>query len=172
MSSKIVKNPKEFRNLVTNKLDEILNNKMKSANLEISIFNFTIVEAFNMKVVKKWDNPYFVIIYSNRFRSILNNLKNPLFVSKILNSELLNEELEKITHQEINPQHWEVLIKDKIKLDKKLFDERKVDSMSDLIKCRKCKGRECTYYELQTRSCDEPATQYYTCLICDNKWKQ
>lgn len=97
---------------------------------------------------------------------------NKEFINKIINDEITFVELAGITHQEMRPEHWTELIKEKIRMDKKLFDERKVESMSDLIKCRKCKGRECTYYELQTRSCDEPATQYYTCLLCDHKWKQ
>ena len=50
--------------------------------------------------------------------------------------------------------------------------EIKQIAMTDSIKCGKCKQNKITYYELQTRSCDEPATQYYTCLICDHKWKQ
>lgn len=173
MALKIITNPETFRKNVVLKLNEIINDESKSVNIEKTIYNFSIKEATNMKVVKKWDNNYFVIIYKNRLRSIFNNLKNnKLFLGKVLNDEYTNQELSCLSHQEINPERWIELIKEKIKHDKKLFDERKVESMTDLIKCRKCKGRECTYYELQTRSCDEPATQYYNCLICDHKWKQ
>lgn len=169
----IVKTPETFRKNVVKKINELINDEKKSINIEKSIYNFSIKEATNMKVVKKWDNEYFVIIYSNRLRSIYNNMKNNKeFINKIINDEITFVELAGITHQEMRPEHWTELIKEKIRMDKKLFDERKVESMSDLIKCRKCKGRECTYYELQTRSCDEPATQYYTCLLCDHKWKQ
>jgi len=170
---KIVKNPEKFRNNIVNKINEIVNDEKKSMNIEKSVYNYSIKEANIMKVVKKWDNEYFVIIYSNRLRSIYNNMKNnSQFLNKIINNEISYKELESLTHQEIDVEHREELIKEKIKMDKKLFDEKKIESMSDMIKCRKCKGRECTYYELQTRSCDEPATQYYTCLICDHKWKQ
>jgi len=173
MTSLIVKNPETFRKNVISKINKLIKDETKSINIEKSIYNFSIKEATNMKVVKKWDNEYFVIIYSNRLRSIYNNMKNnENFINKIINDEITYIELSNITHQEMCPEHWIELIKEKIKMDKKLFDERKVESMSDLIKCRKCKGRECTYYELQTRSCDEPATQYYTCLLCDHKWKQ
>jgi DNA-directed RNA polymerase subunit M/transcription elongation factor TFIIS len=168
-----IKNPEKFRNNVIIQINHLLNDEKKSLNVEKSIFNFSIKEATNMKIVKKWDNEYFVLIYFNRFKSIFINLKKKNgLLEKIINEEITNEDLCRLTHQEMFPEHWTEIIKEKIKMDKKIFDEKKIESMSDLVKCKKCKGRECTYYELQTRSCDEPATQYYTCLICDNKWKQ
>jgi len=39
-----------------------------------------------------------------------------------------------------------------------------MDSLS--LDCR------CTYYQLQTRSADEPMTVYITCTVCKNRWKQ
>ena len=38
--------------------------------------------------------------------------------------------------------------------------------------CRKCGQRECTFYEMQTRSADEPMTIFVTCLSCGNRWKE
>ena len=37
--------------------------------------------------------------------------------------------------------------------------------------CRKCKKNLCIYYQLQTRSADEPMTTFVTCLSCGNNWK-
>jgi DNA-directed RNA polymerase subunit M/transcription elongation factor TFIIS len=34
------------------------------------------------------------------------------------------------------------------------------------------RGKRTWYYELQTRSCDEPMTCFITCLDCGNRWKQ
>jgi len=42
---------------------------------------------------------------------------------------------------------------------------------TDQFKCYKCKKRKCTYYEMQTRSADEPMTTFVTCLSCGNRWK-
>ena len=36
----------------------------------------------------------------------------------------------------------------------------------------KCGSRNTTFYEMQTRSADEPMTQFITCLDCKNKWRQ
>ena len=55
--------------------------------------------------------------------------------------------------------------------DKLLF-EMKPESMTDVFKCHKCKKRECSYYEVQTRSADEPMTVFVTCLNCKNRWRQ
>ena len=30
---------------------------------------------------------------------------------------------------------------------------------------------KCTYYQLQTRSADEPMTTFVTCINCGNRWK-
>ncbi len=40
-----------------------------------------------------------------------------------------------------------------------------------LFKCGKCKSTKTTYYQMQTRSADEPMTTYVTCKNCGNRWK-
>ena len=37
--------------------------------------------------------------------------------------------------------------------------------------CKKCKGQNTTYYQMQTRGADEPMTNFVTCLDCKNQWK-
>jgi DNA-directed RNA polymerase subunit M/transcription elongation factor TFIIS len=39
------------------------------------------------------------------------------------------------------------------------------------FKCGKCKSVKTTYYQMQTRSADEPMTTYVTCKSCNNRWK-
>lgn len=39
------------------------------------------------------------------------------------------------------------------------------------IRCKQCKSRNVTYFELHTRSADEPATVFYTCENCDAHWR-
>jgi DNA-directed RNA polymerase subunit M/transcription elongation factor TFIIS len=40
-----------------------------------------------------------------------------------------------------------------------------------MFKCGKCKGWKTTYYEMQTRSADEPMTVFITCHNCNSTWK-
>jgi len=40
-----------------------------------------------------------------------------------------------------------------------------------MFTCGKCKGTKTTYFQMQTRSSDEPMTTFVTCLTCNNRWK-
>ena len=71
-----VKTPEEFRSNIKMKIDEKLKNIKNSLNLERAIFNYALKEAEQRKIVKKWDNKYFVQIYIDHFRSIFTNLNN------------------------------------------------------------------------------------------------
>jgi transcription elongation factor S-II len=42
---------------------------------------------------------------------------------------------------------------------------------TDMFKCGKCQKRRTTYFQMQTRSADEPMTTFVTCINCDNRWK-
>jgi len=37
--------------------------------------------------------------------------------------------------------------------------------------CGKCRSKKTTYFQMQTRSSDEPMTTYVTCNNCSNRWK-
>lgn len=43
--------------------------------------------------------------------------------------------------------------------------------ISGMFTCGKCKGTKTTYFQMQTRSSDEPMTTFVTCLTCSNRWK-
>jgi DNA-directed RNA polymerase subunit M/transcription elongation factor TFIIS len=54
------------------------------------------------------------------------------------------------------------------------MEQAKAQANADYVgqfKCGKCKSVKTTYYQLQTRSADEPMTTYVTCLGCSNRWK-
>ena len=42
---------------------------------------------------------------------------------------------------------------------------------TDLLQCGKCKKKNCTYNQIQTRSADEPMTTFVLCNECGNRWK-
>eukprot|EP00667_Euglena_gracilis_P004731 EG_transcript_4761 len=43
--------------------------------------------------------------------------------------------------------------------------------VTDTFKCSKCGHRKTTYFQMQTRSSDEPMTTFVTCAVCNNAWK-
>ena len=170
MSSRKIENPEQFRLNIRGKLNEILLNEKHSSNLEKGIFNYALKEASSRKVVKKWDNQYFVQIYIDRLRSIYLNLKNPEILEQIQTEAIQAHTVAFMTHQEMRPDKWKELIEEKAKRDANKF-ETNVEASTDTFTCRKCKQNKCTYYQMQTRSADEPSTTFVQCLNCGQRWK-
>jgi transcription elongation factor S-II len=165
-----VDNAELFRNNIRKKIDNILHNEKNSLNLEKGIHNWALKEATNRKVVKKWDNPYFAQLYLDRLRTIYFNLKKPELLEQIKNGEITPQTLAFMTHQEMDPSHWKELIERKTKRDASKFTTN-LQASTDMFTCKKCRSKKCTFYELQTRSADEPATIFVTCLDCGKHWK-
>jgi DNA-directed RNA polymerase subunit M/transcription elongation factor TFIIS len=120
--------------------------------------------------VKKWENPAFTQIYIDRLRTLFNNLDMPVVVNGLRSGEILPQNIAFMTHQEFQPEKWNPLIEKKIKRDASKCD-KKVGASTDMFTCSRCKSKKCTYYEMQTRSADEPATIFITCLNCDKHWR-
>ena len=165
-----IENPEKFRSNIRSKLDEILKNEKNSINLEKCIFNFALGEAKNRKVVKKWDNPYFVQLYVDHLRSIFTNLNNPHILEQLNSGSIKAHTIAFMTHQEMRPEKWDELITAKSKRDQNKF-ENNLEAATDTFTCRKCKSNKCTYMQLQLRSADEPMTTFVTCLSCGNRWR-
>lgn len=168
--------PKQFRENLRSKIKKIIKNEKIAINLEKGIYNYAIAKAKEKKIVRKWENKYFVQIYLNRFRSIYNNINpgnstyNKSLLQKVKKNKIKSRELAFMSHQEMNPGIWKALVDAKIKRDKNLT-EIDMSAATDEFKCYKCQKRICTYYQLQTRSADEPMTTFITCLNCGNRWK-
>lgn len=165
-----ISNPDEFRKNVSEKLNVILKHTKTSVNMEKGIYNYAVKEASTKKVVKKWDNPHFVQIYIDRVRSIYFNLNNESLLQQLADGTIKPHVVAFMTHQELRPEKWEKLIQEKIQRDKYKY-ETNIEAATDTFKCRKCQSNKCTYYQMQTRSADEPMTTFVTCIDCGNRWK-
>jgi len=139
-------------------------------NLEVGVFNYAIKEANCKTIIKKWDNPAFQQLYTDRLRTIYLNIQNVKFAERILTEELSPGEIAYMTHQEMDPLHWKEQIDAKMKRDASKYTER-VEATTDMFTCKKCHSKKCSYYELQTRSADEPTTIFVTCQDCGKHWK-
>ena len=169
MQNRKIENSELFRNNISKKL-QIFFKELDALNLEKGIYNWSIKEAKNKKVVKKWDNPFFVQIYLDHLRSIYINLKHGRLINMVNNGEIKSQEIAFMTHQEICPDKWNEAIQTKSIRDKNKF-EQKLEAATDTFTCRKCRSKQCTYYQMQTRSADEPMTIFVTCIDCGNRWK-
>ncbi|GKC65537.1 transcription elongation factor TFIIS, partial [Tanacetum coccineum] len=110
-----------------------------------------------------------------KYRSIMFNIKDPKnqdFRRKVLLGYVKPERILELTPEEMVSTERQMEI-GKIKW-KALFDcERGLPpkATTDEFICGRCGKRKCTYYQLQTRSADEPMTTFVTCVNYDNHWK-
>jgi len=142
----------DLRNGVKENLRKYLSEK-KSENVERSIYNFTINYCHTKNIEKDWSNKLFLHTYKLKFCDIFNLLKTDNnLVRKIENKEILAK----------NVAFTELVDTDIV------HDEFVEDG---LFECRKCGSKKTTYYSLQTRSSDEPMTNFITCVNCKNRWK-
>ena len=159
-----------FRANIVSMLDKIINNPKNSSNLEKGIYNYCLERADKLKVIKKWENQYFVNIYITHLRTIYINIKNKELLDKLNNKEIKAHKIAYMTHQDMLPSKWKDLIEAKRKRDEIQF-EPNITATTDQFTCSKCKSTRVSYYQLQTRSADEPMTTFCSCLDCGKRWK-
>ena len=172
--------PKVFRSAIANEFEQLFSkgedeDKDKipyiGENIEKGIFNYTIKEAGSRQIIKKWYNPLFCEIYAASLKTVLINLKqNNVLLNQLKTGEITPIAFAMMTHQEMNPEQWKPMIERKIKRDRLKFTNN-VEASTDMYTCGRCKSKKCTYYEMQTRSADEPTTVFVTCLNCGKNWK-
>ncbi|CAN8317131.1 unnamed protein product [Cochlearia groenlandica] len=110
-----------------------------------------------------------------KYRSIMFNLKdskNPDLRRRVLTGEVTPERLITLSAEEMASDQRKQetnQIKEKFLFDCERGPAPKAST--DQFKCGRCGQRKCTYYQMQTRSADEPMTTYVTCVNCDNHWK-
>ena len=157
-------------------IDNIHLSEEDASELEIGLFNSTLDYANSLKIQLSWSCSLFTETYINNARSIYSNLKSDSYINnthlcdRLKNKEFAPHQLAYMRNEEMFPERWMDII-DKQKLKLKGAYELKQVSMTDSIKCGKCKNNKVSYYELQIRSGDENMTQFFCCITCGHKWK-
>jgi len=160
----------QYRDKTYLELQKLFSDDKLSKNMEIGIFNYTIKASTFNKITKDWKNIYFKLLYKQRAKTMLINLKNiPELITNLKTKKIKVEDISFYTHQELNPELWKELIDEKIKIDKNKYEN--CPKINSEFKCRKCQSNNCSYYQLQTRSADEPMTTFVNCLDCGNRWR-
>ncbi|KAM3866253.1 transcription elongation factor A protein 1 [Diretmus argenteus] len=113
--------------------------------------------------------------YKNRVRSRISNLKdvkNPNLRRTVLCGSVSPERMAKMTAEEMASDELKEMRKN---LTKEAVRDHQMattgGTQTDLFTCGKCKGKRCTYTQVQTRSADEPMTTFVFCNDCGNRWK-
>lgn len=163
------------REICINKLNTIINDIDKCKKIEESIYQYTVENAYTKKITKDFADNIFKRIYVNKLINLYNNIddksyiKNINLINKINNNEIDLSNIAFLTPQELYPEHWKQYI-DRYKANNEFLESNTIGIKTEEHKCRRCKSRNCTYYQLQVRSCDEPMTTFINCLNCGNKW--
>ncbi|XP_073130475.1 transcription elongation factor TFIIS [Henckelia pumila] len=110
-----------------------------------------------------------------KYRSVIFNIKdpqNPDFRRKVLLGDIEPEAMTELTPEDMASDARQIQ-NEKIK-EKALFNSElggPPKASTNEFTCSRCKKKETTYYQLQTRSADEPMTTFVTCVNCNKRWK-
>lgn len=113
--------------------------------------------------------------YFNKCRSLNYNLKkadNPDLRRDVLSGLIPPERLVTMSAEDMAParvREENQKIRDKMMFEVQRGGQQK--ATTDQFQCSKCKQRKATFYQLQTRSADEPMTTFVTCVNCGKRWK-
>ena len=163
-------------NAIKTLLKDSLNQKQQ-LELEHYIYNKSLEVAKKKHIHLSWNQPLFVQIYLSNARSIVGNLSPTSYIgnkhlfARFKGGEITLEELTTFNFNDLYPELWKELSVRQFEREKRLLEGNK-SMATDQFFCKRCKKRECTYYELQTRSADEPMTIFIQCVNCGKQWRQ
>jgi DNA-directed RNA polymerase subunit M/transcription elongation factor TFIIS len=121
-----------------------------------------------------WDNHKYSNIYKHKFLALQKSIKeNPSLKENIIKKKLKTKDVIEMRPEQLCPDglyahEMEVKIHKDLR---KEYLKKENQNQDGFFKCGRCKSMKTTYYELQTRSADEPMTVFVSCLNCDRNWK-
>ena len=145
--------------------------------LEQLLYISLIDEVKKLNIVPDWKNPQFKNQYSRKIRHICLNLHPDTYIQnkglydRLQKKEFTLEEVTNFTETELFPERNKELAEKMFQREQRLMEGNK-SAATDQFHCPRCHKRQCTYYELQTRSADEPMTVFIQCVNCRKRWTQ
>ncbi len=146
-------------------------------DLEAGIYRFAVQNSKYRRSHAVWENAEFENLYEITARRVITNLDGRSYVSndrlldRLKEGEFKAWEVAFMTCQDLFPQKWVNLQEREMKREAKML-EKDTSMATDMFRCSRCGKRQCTYYEQQTRSADEPMTIFVRCVNCGKQWRQ
>jgi DNA-directed RNA polymerase subunit M/transcription elongation factor TFIIS len=163
-----VNTPCPLRDLVKKRYTEIGIPADIADSLEAALLQRCIRDCAKQGIEVTWANVAFWNHYRGRCIQFYENA--PEWISKLVSGEVSAAAFAEMTVVELNPKRWKAQIEAQIEKDKHLYSHS--GNASIFFYCSQCKKKsKCDYYQMQTRSADEPMTTFVTCLECDRRWK-
>ncbi len=148
----------------------------EATDMEVGVFNWALSRAIQLRVPRVWAHPRFQILYAGKARSVLANMapdayvKNRRLAQRLRDGEFLPHDVAGMPAERVFPERWKDVVEMKVRRDTYLTNARPA-AMTDRFTCHVCRKNECSYMELQTRSCDEPTSIFVQCLACGHRWR-
>ena len=143
-------------------------------NLEKNILNYITDRSREIGQTPAWDNHKFATMYKQKFLQLQYNLKNsPVLKGWITDKRIKTKDVITLGPQDLWPNGpYAKTMEDRIvKEMQKAYLANEAKNQEGFFTCNRCKSKKTTYYELQTRSADEPMTVFVTCHNCGKHWK-
>jgi DNA-directed RNA polymerase subunit M/transcription elongation factor TFIIS len=165
-----------IRDLVIKNLTECIPVEI-ATEVEKHLLNHIVQSCKSLGVDIDWANKVFWNTYRAKAISLYENLKVDGYVqnkhnwaTKLINSEVDAKTFVEMPAEEMCPSRWKEALDKSIELEIKRHSN--TASAAIYMYCSRCKKKsKCDYYQMQTRSADEPMTTFVTCLECDRRWK-
>jgi len=165
-----VNTPCPVREVAKKRYVEVGLGETEAAALEAALLARCIRECVRQSIEVAWSNPAFWEHYRGRCIQFYENLRTTDWPAKISRGEITLDAFAELSAIDLNPRRWKARIEAQIEKDKHLYTHSGTASI--YLYCSGCKKKSrCDYYQLQTRSADEPMTTFVTCLECDRHWK-
>jgi DNA-directed RNA polymerase subunit M/transcription elongation factor TFIIS len=170
----------KYREQMIGKLNDFFKNILNEEevmDLESSIYKYCIHNAKKKNIVPDWQNEQFLNFYIRKIRHISINLhpntyiENKNLYQRYRAGECSLDEIISLTETELFPERNRELAEKMFQREQRLLEGNRA-AATDQFRCPRCSKRECTYYELQTRSADEPMTIFIQCVNCGKRWTQ
>jgi transcription elongation factor S-II len=146
-------------------------------DFERGIFNATLQDSKHRLLRCVWENPEFQTMYEITAKRAISNVDghsyvgNARLLTRLREGEFAPHDIPFMTYSDLYPEKWHTLSEAAMKREAKMLEVDK-SMATDMFRCSRCGKRQCTYYEMQTRSADEPMTQFIRCLNCGKQWRQ
>lgn len=166
-----------IRDKVVENFEELMSKEL-ATEFEECILRVVADSATKENIDVDWNNRVFWNLYRSKCISFYENLRGAnsyvrnqeSWLEKLKNGSISARALAELSAVDLCPARWKASIEKIIEAEKKLYSKN--ENAAIFMWCSSCKKKtKCDYYQMQTRSADEPMTTFVTCLECDRKWK-
>ena len=143
-------------------------------NLEKNILNHATERARQINQEAAWDNHKYSNIYKQKFLQLQHNVKNsPVLKGWIVDKKIKTKDVIDMRPEDLWPDgpYAKTMEAGIHKQLRKEYMNNEKKNQDGFFKCGRCKSMKTTYYQMQTRSADEPMTVFVSCLNCEKNWK-